>query len=85
MTVASEQCVIVGVSNTVTVVRPGEGAAGVSKMSESDTTAREPNVSGCSGSEIVEMRSGRRWLAWLSRVLEMTTPIAEAEVEAEVE
>jgi len=62
MTVASEQCVMVGVMRTVTV-RSGEGRPvcadrGAMWMSGSETTASEPRDSGCSGSEMVEMRSG---------------------------
>lgn len=61
MTVAKLQCVIVGVMSTVTVWR-GEsgtlGRVGEMAMSGSDTTANEPREMGCSGSEMVEMRSG---------------------------
>lgn len=51
---------MVGVMRTVTVIRPvgvraGEGER---KMSARLTTAREPRDSGCSGSEMVEIRSG---------------------------
>ena len=66
MTVAREQCVIVGVTRTVTVVICGEvdgkeegGRVGVREMSGRLTTEREPRVSGCSGSWIWAMRSMR--------------------------
>lgn len=56
-----EQCVIVGVMRTVSVVRgddePLSGNVGVRKMSGRLTTEREPRVRGCSGSEILEIRS----------------------------
>jgi hypothetical protein len=59
MTVASEQCVIVGVISTRTVLM-GEcrEVGGMMRISGRLTTAREPRERGCSGSEIVEMRSG---------------------------
>ena len=52
---ASEQCVIVGVISTSTVER--SRVRGAIWMSGRLTTAREPRERGCSGSEIVEMRS----------------------------
>lgn len=58
---AREQCVIVGVMRTVSVVsgdnKPFSGNVGVRKMSGRLTTEREPRVRGCSGSEMGEMRS----------------------------
>ena len=70
---AREQCVIVGVTRTVTVVRAGRvvvvaveegredgGRVGVRVMSGRFTTEREPRVRGCSGSWIGAMRSVRR-------------------------
>lgn len=61
MTVAREQCVIVGVMRTVKVVsgdaEPFSGKVGVRKMSGRLTTDKEPSVRGCSGSEIWEIRS----------------------------
>lgn len=61
MTVAKLQCVIVGVMRTVTV-RRGEsglfGRDGLIEMSGRETTASDPKDIGCSGSEIVETRSG---------------------------
>jgi hypothetical protein len=61
MTVARLQCVIVGVISTVTV-RRGEsglsGSEGLIEMSGRETTAREPSEMGCSGSDMVETRSG---------------------------
>lgn len=58
MTVASEQCVIVGVISTSTVLMRALGdEGGLMWMSGRFTTAREPRESGCSGSEIVDMRS----------------------------
>ena len=54
---ASEQCVMVGVMRTVTVVRGEVGVKGVMEMSGRLMTPREPKVRGCSGSEILEMRS----------------------------
>ena len=56
ITVARLQCVMVGVTITVTVLMPPARARLIS-MSGSDTTASEPRLSGCSGSEMVEMRS----------------------------
>jgi hypothetical protein len=51
---------MVGVISTVTV-RSGElgfcGSEGVMAMSGRETTASEPRDIGCSGSEIVEIRS----------------------------
>lgn len=45
---------------TVTVIRPVgvRAGGGERKMSARLTTAREPRERGCSGSEMVEMRSG---------------------------
>lgn len=61
ITVAREQCVIVGVMRTVSVVsgddKPFSGNVGARKMSGRLTTEREPRVRGCSGSEMGEMRS----------------------------
>lgn len=59
---AREQCVMVGVISTVSVVRgdvePFSGKVGVRWMSGRLTTEREPSVRGCSGSVICAMRSG---------------------------
>ncbi len=68
MTVAREQCVIVGVTRTVTVVMAGReglesevgGRVEERVMSGRLTTEREPRVRGCSGSWIGAMRSVRR-------------------------
>lgn len=64
MTVAREQCVIVGVTRTVTVViwgteggREEGGRVGFRVMSGRLTTEREPRVRGCSGSWMGAMRS----------------------------
>jgi hypothetical protein len=58
MTVASEQCVMVGVISTTTVLMEDCGeTGGRMRMSGRLTTASEPSDSGCSGSEMVEMRS----------------------------
>ena len=61
ITVAREQCVIVGVMRTVSVVsgddEPFSGKVGVRKISGRLTTESEPRVRGCSGSEMLEMRS----------------------------
>lgn len=61
ITVAREQCVIVGVMRTVSVVSgddgPLSGNVGLRKMSGRLTTESEPRVNGCSGSEMLEMRS----------------------------
>lgn len=61
ITVAKEQCVIVGVIRTVSVVRgdddPFSGKVGVRKISGRLTTESEPRVRGCSGSEMGEIRS----------------------------
>lgn len=58
MTVANEQCVIVGVISTTTVLIEERGdEGGRIRMSGRFTTAREPSESGCSGSEMDEMRS----------------------------
>lgn len=70
ITVASEQCVIVGVTSTVTVVicgcpllplgdREVGGRVGEREMSGRLTTEREPRVRGCSGSWMGAMRSVR--------------------------
>lgn len=60
MTVARLQWVMVGVIRTVTVLN-GEsgtvGSEGLMAISGRDTTAREPSEMGCSGSEIVDIRS----------------------------
>lgn len=60
MTVARLQCVIVGVTKTVTF-RSGDdgllGRAGVIKISGRDTTASSPKERGCSGSDMVDIRS----------------------------
>lgn len=61
ITVAKLQWVIVGVTKTVTVRRADSGTLGsdgLMKISGRETTASEPSDIGCSGSEIVEMRSG---------------------------
>lgn len=59
MTVARLQWVMVGVTSTSTVeMRELGRGGGVMWMSAKLTTAREPRERGCSGSEIVEMRSG---------------------------
>ena len=61
ITVAKLQWVIVGVTKTVTVRRGDSGTLGsdgLVKISGRETTASEPSDIGCSGSEIVEMRSG---------------------------
>lgn len=55
ITVASEQCVMVGVTSTSTVCR--SRPRGLMWISGRFTTAREPRERGCSGSEMVEMRS----------------------------
>jgi hypothetical protein len=60
MAVASEQWVMVGVISTRTRVKVfvfGKHGEGVIWMSGRLTTASEPRESGCSGSEIVEIRS----------------------------
>ena len=58
MTVASEQCVIVGVMSTVTTDICDEGeVGGEMDISGKETTASEPRDRGCSGSEIVLIRS----------------------------
>ena len=60
---AREQCVIVGVMRTVSVVsgddEPLSGNVGVKKISGRLTTESEPRVRGCSGSEMLEIRSVR--------------------------
>ena len=67
ITVAREQCVIVGVMRTVSVVsgddEPFSGNVGVREMSGRLTTESEPRVSGCSGSDMGEMRSAQTLLA----------------------
>jgi hypothetical protein len=61
MTVAREQWVIVGVISTTTVLMDESGEDGGRMcMSGKLTTASEPSESGCSGSEMVEMRSVMR-------------------------
>ena len=62
---ASEQCVIVGVISTKTVCR--SRVRGLIWMSGRFTTAREPRERGCSGSEMVDMRS--IYTTWFSRKL----------------
>jgi hypothetical protein len=60
MTVARLQCVIVGVTSTVTVRRGEAGTfwrVGVIAISGRETTASAPNGIGCSGSDIVDTRS----------------------------
>ena len=61
ITVAREQCVIVGVMRTVSVVSgdvvPLSGNVGARKISGRLTTESEPRVRGCSGSEMGEMTS----------------------------
>ena len=58
MTVASEQWVMVGVISTTTVLMDESGEVGGRMwMSGKFTTASDPSERGCSGSEIVEMRS----------------------------
>lgn len=60
---AREQCVIVGVMRTVSVVsgddEPLSGNVGAREISGRLTTESEPRVRGCSGSEMLEMRSVR--------------------------
>lgn len=66
MTVASEQCVIVGVILTSTWVRVFGSAfaegVGVMAMSGRLTTASCPREIGCSGSEILDIKSVKRQL-----------------------
>ncbi len=60
MTVARLQCVMVGVMRTVTVRRgePGtSGREGLIRISGSETTAKAPKEMGCSGSDMVDIRS----------------------------
>jgi hypothetical protein len=58
ITVASEQWVMVGVISTRTVLIDERGeVGGCMWISGRLTTAREPRESGCSGSEMDEMRS----------------------------
>lgn len=60
ITVASEQWVMVGVISTTTVLMEENGdIGGWIWISGRFTTAREPRESGCSGSEIDEMRSAK--------------------------
>lgn len=64
MTVASEQWVIVGVISTTTVLMEDRGETGGRIwISGRFTTASEPSDRGCSGSEMVEMRSAVNCLA----------------------
>lgn len=62
ITVAKLQWVMVGVIRMVTVLS-GEcglpGKEGLIEISGSETTASDPKEIGCSGSEMVEMRSTR--------------------------
>ena len=58
ITVASEQCVIVGVTSTLTVEILDWGLEGGKiAISGRETTASDPKERGCSGSEIVLIRS----------------------------
>lgn len=57
ITVAREQWVMVGVIRTVTTLISSVFRKGAMWISGRLTTEREPNVSGCSGSTIEEMRS----------------------------
>ena len=58
MTVARLQCVMVGVTSTVTVlIGDARPLGGEMWMSGRDTTANEPRLRGCSGSEMVDIRS----------------------------
>ena len=60
ITVARLQCVIVGVIRTVTVRRGDSGtfgSDGLMEISGSETTASSPREIGCSGSEIVDIKS----------------------------
>ena len=61
MTVAREQWVMVGVMRTVSVVSgddgPFSGNVGFREISGRLTTESDPRVRGCSGSEMVEIRS----------------------------
>lgn len=58
MTVVSEQAEVVGVRSTVTVLIRERGDVGcATKMSSSLITPSEPSESGCSGSDMVEIRS----------------------------
>lgn len=72
MTVASEQCVIVGVTSTVRVVRLVVGDV-VRWMSGRLTTDKEPRVRGCSGSAMGAMRSTMvvRWMCRRQNKLQM--------------
>jgi hypothetical protein len=66
MTVAREQCVIVGVTSTTTVLIDEWGeVGGCIWMSGRLTTASEPSERGCSGSEIDEMRSEMPQVSYL--------------------
>lgn len=59
---------MVGVMRTVSVVsgddEPLSGNVGVREISGRLTTESEPRVRGCSGSEMLEMRSVREPSAW---------------------
>ena len=57
MTVASEQCVMVGVIRTSTRERELRGERGLMWMSGRLMTDSEPRVRGCSGSDMVEIKS----------------------------
>lgn len=60
MTVAKLQWVMVGVIKTETVLRGESGTvarAGLMEISGRETTAREPREIGCSGSDIVDIKS----------------------------
>lgn len=58
MTVAREQCVTVGVISTTTVLMEERGeVGGWMWISGRFTTAREPRDSGCSGSEMDDIKS----------------------------
>lgn len=58
MTVVSEHAEVVGVKRTVTVLMRERGdVGGVMKMSSRVITPRDPSERGCSGSEMVEIRS----------------------------
>ena len=63
ITVAKEQCVIVGVISTTTVLTWDCGEDGcLMWMSGRFTTASDPKDKGCSGSEILEIKSNSRQL-----------------------
>ena len=58
MTVVSEHADVVGVRSTVTVLIRERGVVGGAiEMSSNFTTPRDPSESGCSGSEMVEIKS----------------------------